>query len=112
MSGAVQTFCEQLVRLNGAMAELFRSGNVSLLTEMNAAIKELHRVQHKSTEPALAAIDGDCVIIYGNFDMIISILRTTENGEIDRDAQKAMNVFLHNIDDAVVRIASAFGLIE
>lgn len=110
-SKEVAAFCEQLVRLNGTMAELFRSGNIALFTEMNAAIKEMHRIQHTSEDKALVAIDPECVVIYGNFDMIISVLRTTEEGVIDAGAQKALNKFLHNIDEAVVNIAAAFGIV-
>ena len=104
-------FVEQLVRLNGAMAQIFRSGNVALFTEMNAAIKEMHRLQHGSEDKVLKALDPECVVIYGNFDMIISVLRTTENGEIDAGAQGAINKFLHNIDEAAVNIAAALGLV-
>lgn len=112
MNGELQKFCEQLVRLNATMKELFASGNVALFTEMNRAVKEIYSVQHGSREPALQAIESDCEVIYGNFDMIVAVLRTTEDGVIDRGAQGALNKFLHNIDEAVVAIASAFGLIE
>lgn len=107
----VQEFTTQLVRLNATMKELFQSGNVVLFTEMNAAIKELYRLQHDSEDTALMAIDPDCQIIYGNFDMIVKVLRTTEDGVIDAGAQGALNKFLHNIDRAVVNIATAFGLV-
>ena len=35
----LQLFCEQLVRLNATMKELFDRGDLALFTEMNAAIK-------------------------------------------------------------------------
>lgn len=104
-------FIEQLVRLNGTMAELFKSGNLELFTEMNKAIKELHSIQHGSEDEVFKAIDPDCEVIYENFDMIIAVLRTTEEGVIDPGAQKALNKFLHNIDDAVVNIASQLGVV-
>ena len=107
----LQSFSEQLVRLNATMKELFESGNLALFTEMNGAIKEMARIQSGSKEPALQAISSDCEVIYGNFNMIIAVLRTTENGVIDKGAQTALNKFLHNIDEAVVAIASAFGLV-
>lgn len=107
----IQTFSEQLVRLNATMKELFTSGNVALFTEMNRAVKEMYDIQHASKEPALQAIADDCEVIYGNFNMIIAVLRTTEGGVIDKGAQTALNKFLHNIDEAVVAIASAFGLV-
>lgn len=59
----------------------------------------------------LKALDPECVVIYENFDMIIKVLRTTEDGVIDEGAQKAINKFLHNIDEAVVNIAGAVGLV-
>ena len=43
--------------------------------------------------------------------MIVSVLRTTENGVIDAGAQTALNRLLHNIDRAVIRIAQTYGLI-
>lgn len=110
-SKEVIAFTEELVRLNGAMSELFGSGNVELFTEMNKAIKEMHRLQHGSADPVFQAIEPECAVIYRNFDMIIAILRTTDNGVIDKGAQTALNKFLHNIDEAVVNIAAAFGVV-
>lgn len=107
----LQLFCEQLVRLNAAMKELFEKGNLALFTEMNLAIKELHRIESAGKEQALASLHEECEIIYKNFDMIIAVLRTTENGEIDEGAQTALNRLLHNIDTAVVGIASALELV-
>lgn len=108
----VVAFTEQLVRLNGAMAQLFKSGDLRLFTEMNKAAKEMHRIQHGSDNAVLQAVEPECAVIYKNFDMIIAVLRTTENGEIDAGAQTALNRFLHNIDEAVVNIATAFGLVK
>lgn len=111
ISKEVADFLAQLVRLNGTMKELFSSGNVALFTEMNAAIKQMHALQHGSKDAVFEAIDPECVVIYGNFDMIVSVLKTTEDGVIDAAAQKAINKFLHNIDEAVVNIAAAVGLV-
>ena len=105
-------FCTQLVRINGVMAELFSSGNVQLIGELNAAVKALHTVQSASNDPVLQAVNEECKIIYVNSDMIVEVLRTTEEGVIDAGAQTALNKFLHNIDEAVVNIATALGLIE
>ena len=111
-SKEVTEFLTQLVRLNGTMQQLFATGNVALFTEMNDAIKKMHAVQHGNRDAVLEALDPECVVIYGNFDMIIKILRTTEDGVIDGGAQKAINKFLHNIDEAVVNIARAVGLVS
>ena len=112
MENGLRAFVEQLVRLNGAMKELFTSGNVELFGEVNHAVKELYKIQSVSEEPALVAIDEECKIIYSNSDMIVKILRTTEDGVIDAGAQTALNKFLHNIDRAVIDIAQTFGLVE
>ena len=74
-SKEVTEFLTQLVRLNGTMQQLFATGNVALFTEMNAAIKQMHAVQHGSKDSVLEALDPECVVIYENFDMIIKILR-------------------------------------
>lgn len=111
MTEGQEKFVRALYALNRTMKELFERGDVSLFTEMNAQIKEMYRLQHGSTDPVMQALDVECGIIYNNFDMIIAVLRTTENGEIDRGAQTAINKFLHNIDDSVVNIASALGVV-
>ena len=105
-------FCTQLVRINAVLAELFKSGNVELIGELNAAVKALHKVQSGSSDPVLQALSEECKVIYVNSDMIVEVLRTTENGVIDGGAQRALNKFLHNIDEAVVTIAKALGMIE
>ena len=111
LSKETSEFIAQLARLNKTMSELFSSGNVALFTQMNEEVKRMHDLQHGSSDKVLQAIDPECVVIYGNFDMIVKLLRTTEDGVIDGAAQKALNKFLHNIDEAVVNIAAALGLV-
>ena len=111
MANELQLFCEQLVRLNATMKELFEKGNIALFTEMNLAIKEMHRLEKAGGDPAFVQLRADTEIIYKNFDMIIAVLRTTENGEIDEGAQGALNRLLHNIDTAVVNIAVTLNLV-
>ena len=43
--------------------------------------------------------------------MIVKVLRTTEDGVIDNRYTYRLNKFLHNIDEAVVNIAAAVGLV-
>ena len=111
MEQELTAFAEQLVRLNGAMKELFASGNAELFSEINRAVKELHRIQSESEDAAFTMVEEECKVIYSNSDLIVMVLRTTEDGVIDAGAQKALNKFLHNIDAAVIEIAQAFGLI-
>ena len=96
LSETHKQFISALFALNKTMEELFASGNVALFTEMNAEIKELHRLQSGSEDPVMKAL---------------AVLRTTEDGTIDAGAQSALNKFLHNIDEAVVNIASALGVV-
>ena len=110
LSKETEEFLVQLVRLNGTMKELFSSGNIELFPEMNDAIKKMHAVQHGSKDAVLEAVDPECAVIYGNFDMIVKLLRTTD-GEIDAATQKGLNKLLHNIDEAVVNIAAEVGLV-
>ena len=107
----IAAFVELLAQLGGELRTLYREGNAQALTDMNATIKEMYRLQHGSEDDAFKTIDPDCEVIYRNFDMIVAVLRTTENGEIDRGAQTAINKFLHNIDEAVVGIVSALGIV-
>ncbi len=104
-------FIGQLARLNGAMEKLARTGDPDLILEMHGAITELHKLQHGSEDGVFRAIDPDCEVIYENFDMVIGIFRTLEEDRIDPAAQKALNKFLHNIDDAVVNIAAQLGVV-
>lgn len=110
-SKEVVAFAEQLVQLNATMKTLFESGNIELIGEMNKTVKEMHRIQYGSADTVMKAIEPECAVIYGNFDMMIAVLRTTEDGVIDSGAQTALNKFLHNIDEAVVNIAAAFGMV-
>lgn len=107
----LQLFCKQLVRLNATMKELFDKGNLALILEMHAAIKEMHRIERASKDSAFQSLHGDTEIIYKNFDMILAVIRTTENDELDAGAQAALNKLLHNIDTAVINIATALNLI-
>lgn len=111
MSEPLIDFCTALGKVNHTMAELFSSGNVALFGRLNAEVKELHAVQTAGGEPLLEAVNEECKILYVNWDMIVKLLRTVEDGEIDAGAQRALNKFLHNMDDAVVNIASALGLV-
>lgn len=106
-----QAFAAELQKLNGEMKDLFDKGDVSLFTAMNQSIKELYRIDRKKSVKELEKCETDLGMIYENFDMIIRILRTTEEGEIDRAAENTINSFLHNIDAAVIRIASKLNLI-
>ena len=52
-SKEVLAFLEQLMKLNRALVEIFKTANVELFTDMNKTIKEMYRIQHGSEDPAL-----------------------------------------------------------
>ncbi len=111
MSERVSAFIEQLVSLNQTLVEIYKSGDIQLFTSLNRTIKKMYEIQHGSDEPELVAIGEDCEIIYKNFDMIIAVLRSTEEGEIDSGAQTALNTFLRNINQASVRVAASLSIV-
>ncbi len=104
-------FIELLAQLNKELAAIVRTGDPSVLGDMNATVKGMYAIQHGNEDDAFQTIDPDCEVIYRNFDMIVAVLKTTENGEIDAGAQKALNKFLHNINEAVINIVTLFGLV-
>lgn len=107
----VLDFITNLFQLNQQIVEILNTSNLDLFTEMNKTIKQMFSLQHGSDLPEFVAVEEDCQVIYSNFDMIIRVLRTTEAGEIDRGAEKAINKFLHNIHEATVTVAKTFGLV-
>lgn len=103
-------FVELLAQLSKELQTLYHSGDVQAFTDMNATVKEMYRIQHDNEDDAFKTIDPDCDVIYRNFDMIVAVLRTTENGEVDKGAQTAVNRFLRNITEAAGNIITLFGL--
>lgn len=104
-------FIDGLVTLCKQIGLVFKTGNIALFSDMNRTVKEMHAIQHGSEAPELMAVEEDCAIIYKNFDMIVGVLKSTEKGEIDSAAQLAINKFLHNVNEAALSIAGAYGLI-
>lgn len=107
----VAEFVNTLSALSVCIAEVIRTGDVSKFTRMNSIVKEMYALQHGSDRTEFVAVDEDCRVVYANFDMIVAVLRTTEDGVIDKGAQTAINKFLHNMHEAVIGIASTYGLI-
>lgn len=106
----IAKFIDLLAQLGKELADLFKTGNIEAFTDMNATVKEMYRIQHGNGDDVFQTIDPDCDVIYRNFDMIVAVLRTTENGEVDKGAQTAVNKFLRNINEALGNIVTLFGL--
>lgn len=104
-------FVTLLYELAGTLKEMFESGNGELIGKLNKTVKQMYHVQRDSNEDVMKLIAPDCEVLYKNVDMTTAVLRTTENGVVDDGARKAIGKFLHNINEAVVNIATVFGLV-
>lgn len=104
-------FIKLLYELANTLKEMFESGNGELIGNLNKTVKQMYHIQRDSKEDVMQLITPDCEVLYKNADMMTAVLRTTENGVVDGGARKALGKFLHNINEAVVNIATVFGLV-
>ncbi len=106
----LQRFIFLLSELNHSTVEILKSGDVKLLEKMNGIVEEMHAIQSVGTEDAYTAIEEDMQIIYGNFNAIITMMKSNESIFIDNATSGAVKKFLHNIFEATVNIVYAYGL--
>lgn len=106
----LQKFIRLLCDLNHQTAEILKTGNTELLYEMNDTVEEIYAIQHGNTEEVYTAIEEDAQVIYKNFNAVVTMLKSNENGALDKTTSEAVRIFLHNIFDANVRIVLAYGL--
>ena len=106
----LQRFIELLSILNHQCVEILKTGNTRLFPAMNDVVEEMYAIQHNGKEEAYTAIEEDAQIIYQNFNAIITMLQSNENGKTDGATSVAVKKFLRNIFDANVRIVLAYGL--
>lgn len=110
-SGTAMDFAAQLVELSRVIVDIFKSGSLERLPDMNRIVKEMHRLQHGSEDTAMQTIDVEANVIYSNFDMLVKVLKTAESDSDLPSLQSAVNIFLHNINEAAVNIAAMLGLL-
>ena len=106
----LQRFIALLCALNNQCATFLKSGEVSVLVDMNDAVEEMHEIQSVGTEEAYTAIEEDMQIIYKNFNAVVTMLHSHEGEEFDASTSGAVHLFVRNIFDANVRIVIAYGL--
>ena len=106
----LQRFVELLAALNQQTVAVLKTGDFSVLVEMNETVEEMYNIQSKGTEDAYTAIDEDMQIIYQNFNAVVTMIHSNEKDEIDQTTSGAIKKFLHNIFEATVRIIYAYGL--
>ena len=106
----LQRFIELLSTLNQQTVKILTTGDTEILYSMNDTIEEMYSIQHNGTEEAYTAIEEDAQIIYKNFNAVVTMIKSSEEGNIDQATSKAVHKFLRNIFDANVRIVIAYGL--
>lgn len=106
----LQRFIQLLADLNHQSAEMLKTGNLTLLPKMNDTVEEMYSIQHTGTEDAYTAIEEDMQIICKNFNAMLAMVQSNEDGKTDAATAVAVKKFLHNIFDANVRIVLAYGL--
>ena len=111
MEKILADFVDLLAQLSRELKQLFDTGDISVLADMHATVKGMYAIQHGNEDDVIRTVDPDCEVIYRNFDMILSLLRTVEGDAPDRGAQQALNKFLHNINEGLVNIVTLFGLV-
>ena len=103
-------FIQLLAALNQQTVEILKTGNVQLLYAMNETIEGMYAIQHENPAEEYTIIEEECQVIYKNFNAIITMINSNENGGLDKATSGAVKVFLHNIFEANVNIVRAYGL--
>lgn len=106
----LQRFIELLAALNHQSADAIRSGNTSLLDEMNKTVEEMYAIQREGTEDAYTAIDEDMQMIVQNFNAIVAMMQSNEGKKPDAATSVAVKKFLKNVFEATVNIVHKYGL--
>ena len=107
----LQRFIQLLSELNQQTVELLRTGNTEQLLSLNKTIEEMYSIQHGSDAPEYTEIEEDSQVIYKNFNAIITMINSNENGELDQATSNAVKIFLHSIFEAGVNIIRTYGLV-
>ncbi len=108
----LQRFIELLAALNHQTVEIIQSGDMQILSDMNATIEEMYSIQHGNEDEVFALIEEDMEIICKNFNAIVTMLQSNEQASPDEVTSAAVKKFLHNIFEAHVRIIYAYGLAD
>ena len=106
----LQRFIQLLADLNREAVEMIKTGNMQILYAMNDTVEEMYAIQSVGKEDAYTAIEEDMQVICKNFNAMVAMINSNENGKIDQATSVAVNKFLRNIFDANVRIVVAYGL--
>ena len=108
----LQRFIQLLCELNQQTVEMLKTGNTEYLFAMNDTIEEMYSIQHDNQAAEYTEIEDDAQVIYKNFNAIITMMNSNEQGVLDKATSEAVKVFLHNIFAANVNIVRAYGLAD
>ena len=106
----LQRFIQLICDLNHQTVEMLKTGNTQLLYEMNDTIEEMYSIQNDAKEDEYTVIDEECQMIYKNFNAIITMISSNEEGTLDEATSNAVKTFLRNIFEANVCIVRTYGL--
>ncbi|MBR4943236.1 MAG: hypothetical protein IKZ28_04315 [Clostridia bacterium] len=106
----LQRFIQLLADLNHEAVAMIKTGDMQLLYQMNDTVEEMYAIQSVGEEDAYTAIEEDMQAICKNFNAMVAMVESNENGKLDDATSVAVKKFLHNIFEANVRIVVAYGL--
>lgn len=109
----LQKFISALGSLGSLLSSIFKNGNMDIrvLEKMNTCIEQMSQAEQGADAEEFNVVREDCKTIYYNFNAIVSMIESQESRFMDNVTMKAVNVFLKNINTAVVNIATAYGLV-
>lgn len=113
-SAAIGAFVGEIGSLGGQLNDIFKSGRVDItaLEKMNSTIENIAKLQKENKDAEeIAMVSSDLRTIYYNFNAIVSMIQSKESIFMDDVTMRAINVFLKNMNAAVINIATAYNLV-
>ncbi len=104
-------FVELLADLNREVVEMLKTGDLSLLYEMNDTVAEMYSIQSVNKDELYTGIDEEAKAIYQNFNGLVALTQEVGEDWSEENSAKAQ-AYLQNIFEANVAIVVAYGLAE
>ena len=104
-------FVELLADLNREVVEMLKTGDLSLLYDMNDTVAEMYAIQSVNKDELYVGIEEQAQAIYQNFNGLVALTQEV-NGDWSEENSAKAQAFLQNIFEANVAIVVAYGLAE
>ena len=104
-------FVELLADLNREVVEMLKTGDLSLLYDMNDTVAEMYAIQSVNKDELYVGIEEQAQAIYQNFNGLVALTQEVGEAWSEENSAKAQ-AFLRNIFEANVAIVVAYGLAE